>query len=431
MLLSLSFPRLRHWFLKGGIAILDQGIFSGSNFVLNILFARWLRPDEYGAFAISFTIYLFVSGFQNALVLEPMTLFGTAKYSNILREYLAGQSSIHFFVTGVSGVIVFTAGFVLYWLNLVEKILSLSIMGVGLFMPLMLSIWLARRSCYVLEKPIWALASSSLYALILFLTTFYLHQHNRLVSPFSWFFVLGLASLAGWLLIFMNPFMLTLKTTKWWFWLGEQWSFGKWIVLAAFLNFAGTQIQLFVVAAQLGLDQAGVFRALQNFMLPMMQILTAISILVLPSISMDFGRRNYYSMRNKASKVTFALIFLAFLYSILLFAYEDQAERFLYNGKFAEYSILISITGFIPLLTSIETGFSLVVRSLQRPIYYVILTGTIALVGMLFSLLLISYWGLTGAVFSLVLVACASLCINIWLYLRWFIPVLTIEIIHQ
>jgi len=32
-----GFARLKHWALKGGLAILDQGLFSGSNFVTSIL----------------------------------------------------------------------------------------------------------------------------------------------------------------------------------------------------------------------------------------------------------------------------------------------------------------------------------------------------------------------------------------------------------
>jgi O-antigen/teichoic acid export membrane protein len=430
MVQFLSVGHFRRWFLKGGIAILDQGVFSGSNFLLNILFARWLRPEEYGAFAISFAIYLFVSGFQNALVLEPMTLFGPAKYSETLREYLGGQSFVHFFVTGLSGLIIFVLGFVLYSLHLVDEILSLSIIAAGLFLPLMLSIWLARRACYVLEKPIWALASSTLYSLVLFSTTAYIYHHRLLASQFYWFFVLGLASLLGWLLIYLNPHLILLRALDVRTWIREQWAFGKWIVIAAFLNFAGTQVQLLVVATQLGLTQAGAFRALQNFVLPMMQILTAITTLVLPSISIDFGRRDYGSMRAKAIKVTIALTAMAIAYSITLIAFANPAEKLLYGGKFSEYTLLVAFTGFIPVVTAVETGFSLLVRALQKPSYYVILTGSIALVGVVFSPLLISFWNLAGALLSLAFVAGVSLAINIWLYRRWFVPQAKIEAMH-
>ena len=41
------------WLKKGSLAVLDQGLFSGANFVVNILLARWLTPEEYGAFAVA------------------------------------------------------------------------------------------------------------------------------------------------------------------------------------------------------------------------------------------------------------------------------------------------------------------------------------------------------------------------------------------
>jgi O-antigen/teichoic acid export membrane protein len=56
---TLIVTRSTRWGLKGGMAIVDQGIFSGSNFVLYILLARWLAPDDYGAYALGFAGILF------------------------------------------------------------------------------------------------------------------------------------------------------------------------------------------------------------------------------------------------------------------------------------------------------------------------------------------------------------------------------------
>ena len=35
---------------KGNLAILGRGLISGSNFIISILLARWLMPDQYGAY---------------------------------------------------------------------------------------------------------------------------------------------------------------------------------------------------------------------------------------------------------------------------------------------------------------------------------------------------------------------------------------------
>jgi len=420
-----------HWGLRAGIAILDQTVFSGSNFVLNILLARWLVPEYYGAFSLSFAIYLFFSGFHNALILEPMSVLGLAKYSHLLKKYLAGQFFIHVIVAGLSGLFILIIGLVLLFFHLVDQVLSLFIIGTGIFLPLMLLMWLARRSCYISGRPQWALISSLVYSCILIFGAFFLHNQERPASPLHWYLLIGVASLSGSLLIYVNPEIVAFINPHWLPWLREQWSFGKWIVLAAFLNFAGTQIQLFVVATHLGLDQAGAFRALQNFMLPMMQILTAVSTLMIPAISLEFGRQNFHQMNSKAMQVVVGLTAVSFVYLATLFIFAKPAEQLLYNGKFSEFTSLIPLIGLVPFITAMEIGFSLVVRSLQRPAYYAVSTGAMASAGIIFGSILVNIWDVRGAVCSTIIVALVSLVVNAWFYQKWFMPKLILETTDQ
>src|ERR1700691_3728197 len=53
--------KFARWITKGGLAILDQGLISGSNFLIGILLARWLMPEQYGAFALAFYVFLLLS----------------------------------------------------------------------------------------------------------------------------------------------------------------------------------------------------------------------------------------------------------------------------------------------------------------------------------------------------------------------------------
>jgi hypothetical protein len=91
-ILSFDLGRIRQklvpWAMKGGLAILDQGIFTGSNFVISILLARWLSPEQYGSYAVAFAIFLFILTFHQALLLEPMLVFGSSVFRNCLRGYV-------------------------------------------------------------------------------------------------------------------------------------------------------------------------------------------------------------------------------------------------------------------------------------------------------------------------------------------------------
>ena len=68
------------WVKKGSFAILDQALFSGANFLINILLARWLPPEDYGAFAVALSIYYLLLNLHTAVSTESMMVFGAGKY---------------------------------------------------------------------------------------------------------------------------------------------------------------------------------------------------------------------------------------------------------------------------------------------------------------------------------------------------------------
>ena len=67
--------KVGRWVTKGGLAILDQGLISGSNFLIGILLARWLVPAQYGAFSLAFSVFLFLSYVYQSLLSEPQACF--------------------------------------------------------------------------------------------------------------------------------------------------------------------------------------------------------------------------------------------------------------------------------------------------------------------------------------------------------------------
>lgn len=239
-----------------------------------------------------------------------------------------------------------------------------------------------------------------------------------------WFGLMGISGLAGLITIIkLDVFHFVFHENRELGWkklLVEQWVFGRWIVLAAFFNFVATQIQIFIVAEILGLDSAGAFRALQNFMLPMLQIQAAISTLALPSIAFAFGRQRYADMCRMSFIVAGTLFLFSVLFLVILFLFSATLENLLYTGRYSEYIGLIPIVGVIPLITAVEIGFSLIVRSLQRSVYYAVLTFGMAVAGVVSGLILIPSFGVAGAVGSLVVSAVLSFFINIWFYRKWF-----------
>ena len=63
-----------------GFSTVDQALAVGGMFLANIALARVRSKEEYGIFALSYSIYTFLTGLHNAAILEPYTVLGSGRY---------------------------------------------------------------------------------------------------------------------------------------------------------------------------------------------------------------------------------------------------------------------------------------------------------------------------------------------------------------
>jgi O-antigen/teichoic acid export membrane protein len=414
-----DFARLKTGSVRGTAAIMDQGLFSSTNFIVNILLARWLNIESYGAFAVAFTVLLIFSTFHSALILEPLSALGPARYQHDLPSYFGVQIKLHGIISGmISLALITAAGGLMLWRP--DDSLGLAMLGAALTFPFALLIWLMRRFFYVLHRPAGALWGSGLYFIICLGGIFFLH-HIGEISPFTGFITLGLSSLISGalsLLALRNsnsggikfgglPLLPVLRT---------HWDYGRWFVAQAVLGIFIYQAPIFLGAAFLGLEGAGVFRAMQNFALPMTQIVTAVMIFGIPSLSAEFGRGNLLALRNKGFLITATLIAIAGLYEVMLFFGYPYLERILYAGKFAPYAWMIPVLGLVPLASAVASGCQVALRALQKPQYFFYVGLATTPVAILSMVILTLWWGIGGLAASMVLTVAFSSLLTSYFY---------------
>ena len=160
--------RLYHWWtwtFRASFAILDQGLIASSNFVIGILLARWLVPQEYGSYALAFAIFLLLSLLYQSLVLEPQRVFGPTDHANAERQYLGVLIWGHL---GLASVIFVGLGLATFAAHLFShtKTLQAALAGVTFAAPCMLLLWLARGAFYVRMKPQYAVNGAAIYCAV-------------------------------------------------------------------------------------------------------------------------------------------------------------------------------------------------------------------------------------------------------------------------
>jgi O-antigen/teichoic acid export membrane protein len=391
------------WGLKSALSLIDQALTSGAGFVVNLFLARWLSPSLYGAFAVAFAASLFVSGFHNVLVLEPLSVYGPARHASNLLAYFRVQTRLHFFLVGALSGIGLVAAFV-SWFVSPETDLAFAVAGSAIALPFFLLLWLARRMCYVVQKPSLAVSGSVAYLVSTVIGLFAL-RHFGEVSPFSVFLLIGLASLFASAILLWRlerahgsgpQAALTMRSA-----LKENWSYGRWLVGTAVLFAVSTQTQTFLAAGILGLGAAGILRAVQLPSLVMAQITTATGLLVLPAFSYDFGKGLMERMRQKAKFVSLSLTGEALCFAALLAFFPGRAEQLLFGGKYAAYAWLIPVFALMPVCTGLVTGYSMALRASQKPHFDLISNACATPVAILTAFFFMHWWGIAGAVASM------------------------------
>jgi O-antigen/teichoic acid export membrane protein len=384
------------WVGKGSLAILDQGLFSGTNFIVNILLARWLAPAEYGAFALAFSVFLLLGVFHNAILIEPMLVFGPGKYRERFSEYLGILLRGHFALMLPGAALMVAVAFLLGWLyspEVEQTFLALAIAG-----PFILLLWLLRRAFYVRLNPGWAAAGGGVYLLILLASVLALRRAGRL-SPATGFLAMAAGSLITSLILLalLRP-KLTMDSSAIRAVAADHWRYGRWSVATAGISWLPSNVYYLLLPNWFGLEGAGAFRALMNLAMPVLHSIGALSGILLPVLVGNWKQSGYHRVAKTIRSFLALFLFGSALYLILLWGLRSEIFQLLYGGKYQKYALLpVFLVGLLPFGASVVTVLGSGLRALERPdsVFWCYVASSGAALGL--GIPLVSMAGITGA----------------------------------
>jgi len=399
-----NFSSIASWIKKGFWAVLDQALFSGANFIVNILLARWLPPEEYGAFAVALSIYYLLLGFHTAVITEPMMVFGAGKYREQFRKYFGMVLWGHWGVSAFLFLGFSIVSFLLWHKGLIN--LFQAFIGLSIAFPFLTFQWISRRSAYAIFRPWQATVSSSIYCMIIIIILWILYQAGKL-SVLTSILAMGTSGL------FSSLFILHLIKPQWKWWsyhgnpmpnivVNEHWRYGRWAIGTVFLMWLPGNFAYTLLPTWWGLEASAVVRALANLVLPIQHAISALGTLALPVLSSSFYNKksNFINLLKK-----FLATFLLFtsLYSICLILLKEYITFFLYRKKYLFADLLIIMLGVQTITVAVTTVTGSALRSMGRTDLvfksYVFTTLTALTIGVL----LVWNFGVSGAVTSMML----------------------------
>jgi O-antigen/teichoic acid export membrane protein len=374
----------RSWIGQGMFAFLDQATYSGSSFVVTVLLARWLAPDEFGAYSIAFAILLFAGMFQTSLILEPLSVFGVRNYSDRFFSYLRILARWQLGPTLVIGVAVATIAIV--GSSLIPAPWPGVTLGAAIATPAILAGWLVRRAFYVVRKPASAFFNSLLQSIATLGTLFFL------------VFLLGASALTAFLALAIGA---ALGTAVGWQRLRssrginpslpvdsreasrKHWVYGKWLAMSSLFHWAMLYGYTLWVALLLGLTDVAGLRAMQALITPAAVLIASLGSLVLPWFVGRYDAQGMAWLQGSLLRTggLFAILCLLLLSPVLFLG--PPIDNFLYEAKYSAYLWLIPYLVIAQVVGTGSMALSLALRCLeesQRIFYSYVVAGISVLV---------------------------------------------------
>jgi O-antigen/teichoic acid export membrane protein len=407
------------WMDKVILAVLDQGLISGSNFVMGILLARWLSPVQYGAYALAFSIFLLLSQFHTSLLLEPMCVFGGSIYRSRLRGYLGSLLWMHLGTALAIFLVLGIATSVARALHASANLPS-ALAAVTVASPCILLFWLLRRAFYLELSPAAAVLSAVFYCVLVLGGLFIIYRHGFL-SAFTAFLLMAFGALmtSAFSMLRLKPILrlknLSPSLRESW---GQHWIYGRWSLATAALLWLPSNFYFPVVSASAGMAGAGELKALLNLALPIGNTAAALSLLFQPYASRLNHQHGSSRLGSFAGRVSLLYAGCGLAYWSLLVIFRAQIVHFLYGGNYQNLVALVPWLALASVLQISLAGPAIGLRAMESPASVFVAYAASGAVAVLAGIPLTWALGVQGVIVSMMLSSVVGFTVAFYLLHR-------------
>jgi O-antigen/teichoic acid export membrane protein len=379
-------------------ALLEQAVFSGGNFVLNVILARELPGEQYGAFVVAYTWFLMFQNYFDAFVVEPFAINGGGKYREVLSKYMGFLVESYPIVAIVASLFLFGGTLVTFQFD--TAMVGQAMLGASIGVALLLLRWLTRQH-FVITGQMYTYSLGSLVNFIVTLIVIFLFSRAGILSAFSAIIAMGIGSvISSLIMIFgvirpdfhyhdgINPAQIR----------REHWAYGRWSGPSKLANWVSVFILYLLLPQLAGLTETGALRAIYNVAQPLHLALTALAGLMLPILARILVTGNLEELEGRVKRFSAILLGITLLFLVGLVLFGSFVINFLYDGAFDQYisiPFLIAL-GMYSVVTAPQIIYDTALRAIggvQQTFYSNLLP---AILTPILGILLYRLFGLTG-----------------------------------
>ena len=402
----------------------DQCLSVGGMFVVNIALARVRSKEEYGIFALSYSLLTFLTGLHNAAILEAYTIYGSGRYHQRFVGYRRLLWRSHLWLLGALSAFLLAAWQGLRWWH--SPLASPSLLGMALTCGVLLSVSFVRRTFYMRRRPDLAARFSAVF-FVSCMGLLALAIRSERLNGFSAFLIVALSwSLAGLFIVRDHPprepsaredsdaredskgtgpaHAVDFLREQPGYW-RDHWNYSRWVLVTALVFQFTAQAYFWAVAALLSVPDVAELRALYNLALPVDQIAVAITFLVMPQMALHYAALEFGQLRHLWRQCASLYLGISLAFALVVGAASLPLLHAMYGGKFDSAAPLLRWYALLPVVMAVGNATNAAMKSMEKPqaVFYAYLASGAAT--LVFGIPLIVRFGLAGAMYGMLLSA--------------------------
>lgn len=342
-------------FRQAPLALADQVLVSGVNFITGIILARGLGMQGFGLFSLAWLMVLFFSSLQQSLIVAPMQSLIVRKKPEVQHLVLSSLFTQQLLLCLIAASIMF----VLMWFPSLLSVKAYPSSFQWLIPLAVVSFLLTeyfRKLFFVRAQPVRALELDLIsYGLQLVLMTI-AWRSGQLTIDISLLIISGtnlLSAFYGWLI---SPGV----AVRWNGSVGaivETWKYSRWLAGTSILQYTAGNVFLLTAGGWLGATALGAIRMGQNVMGVLNVIFLAMENFIPSSAARIYEAAGVEALGRYLKKVISVAGLFTLLVLLLIVVLREPLVTLLYGGDYVSYSGILA--AFALLYCFVFTGMPL------------------------------------------------------------------------
>lgn len=381
------------------LAVGEQGVAGGTNFLTTVVIGRWCGREELGIFGLGLTIIYLVSATQDSIITTPYTVFVARMDRSDKAVYRGSVMLCHLAFSGLFAFLLLIATLVSIGVGAAQEYLTV-LAALCLAVPCWLLREFARRTAYAEFDLRSCLSTTLVMGVVQTIAVVGLLAAGRL-SPTSGFCAVALANFAAGMTWWVQSrgmiefSFVSLKQT-----LSKHWVMGKLMFAGQIVHTMGSQTIPWLIAVFLGTTTTGVFIACDQVIRFANPVIVGFMNVLTPRSAHAFAADGQAGMHEVVKRATVGIGLFMALFCAAVFTFGDTILATLFGGPFAAYAGVLLLLSISQAIESIAIAPSRGLIVMERVIDGLKAGIVRFVVTLITTLVLIRPYGVYGAAYG-------------------------------